>query len=426
MNKKIVAKQVCLAGAGLIKKCKQSFFNGAVTRGEAVSRRRRLTAITVCLTLLVIGTLANFNVSFAVYYNGEGVGVTKNIADVKDIVAETEKKLSDIFGYDYSIEDEVSVTANIGTKIEPAHEIETNIIKNIDGVIELYTISVNGAVVGGSEKAGDMQRILDEILDLYRTDATSSIRFKDIIRLEHQFVSDDAITDLSRIKGLLFPGNESSKHRLAVEMTETILKSEAVPFEITYMDDPEIYVGETTLLKVGRPGLLHYTEIADYLNGELVSKETEGEIIVRAPVNEVVGVGTKERPLTASYGSYIWPAEGIITSEFGYRRTSVGSTNHEGLDIANRSGQPIIAADGGEVIYSGWKKAYGYMVHIKHDNGEETVYGHCSKLIAKEGERVYRGQEIAKMGNTGLSSGVHLHFEVRVDGKAVDPMNYLP
>ena len=426
MNKKVVAERACQARAGFIKICKRSFFNGAMIQREAMKRRRRLTAATVCLTLFVIGALANFNVSFAVYYNGAGVGAAKNIVDVKDIVAETEKKLSDIFGYDYSIEDEVSVSANIGTKIEPAHEIETNIIKNIDGVVELHTISVNGALVGGSKNAGDIQRILDEILDMYRTDATSSIRFTDVIKVERQFVSSDTVTDLDRIKAVLFPDNEGSKYRLSVEMTESVLRSESVPFETRNVDDPDTYSGETRLVKEGKPGVKHYTEVINYVNGEQVAKTVEGVMLVKAPYEEVVGIGTKERPLTASYGAYIWPAEGLITSEFGYRRTSVGSANHEGLDIAGRSGQTIVAADGGEVIYSGWKKAYGYMVHIRHDNGEETVYGHCSSLIAKEGERVYRGQEIARMGSTGLSSGVHLHLEVRVDEKAVDPMGYLP
>ena len=385
-----------------------------------------MTAITVCLTVLSICVLANFNVSLAVYYNGEGVGAARTMVDIRDIVAEAEKKLSDIFGYDYSIENEVSVSANIGTKIEPAHEIETNIIKSIDGVVELYTISVNGALVGGRKSAVDIQRILYEILDIYRTDATSSIRFTDSISVSKQFVSADTITDLNRIKALLFPDNAASPHRLSVEMTETMLKSEAVPFEIQYMDDPDTYAGETRLLTVGEPGVRQYTEITNYFNGEKTSTAAEGAIDIKSPADEIVGVGIKERHPTASYGSYIWPAEGIITSEFGYRRTSVGSTNHEGLDIAGRSGQSLIAADGGEVIYSGWKKAYGYMVQILHDNGEETVYGHCSSLLVKVGERVCRGQEIAKMGNTGLSGGVHLHFEVRVDGKAVDPVKYLP
>ena len=426
MNKKIVAKQICRAGAGLAKICRHSFFNGAMLHREAVRRRRRLTAVTVCLTLCVIGIMANFSVSFAVYFNGEGVGVARNIVDVRDIVAETEKKLSDIFGYDYSIEDGVSVETNIGSRLASAHEIETNIIKSIDGVFELYTISVNGALVGGSKNAGDIQRILDEILNMYKTDATSSIRFTDDIRVEHRFVSESTVTDLNRLKAVLYPGNEGSRHRLSVEMTESVLRSESVPFETKYEDAPDTYSDETRLLKAGEPGIRQYTEMRTYFNGAAVSQEVENVIIIKAPSEEIVGVGTKERPLTASYGSYIWPAEGLITSEFGYRRTSVGSTNHEGLDIAGRSGQTIIAADGGEVVYSGWKKAYGYMVQIKHDNGDETVYGHCSALIAKEGDRVYRGQEIARMGSTGLSSGVHLHFEVRVDETPVDPMNYLP
>jgi murein DD-endopeptidase MepM/ murein hydrolase activator NlpD len=148
-------------------------------------------------------------------------------------------------------------------------------------------------------------------------------------------------------------------------------------------------------------------------------------MMTKQPVAEVVANGTAPRPLTASYGTYIWPAEGIITSNFGYR-TGFGSSNHQGIDIAGDYGQTILAADGGEVIMSDWYSGYGYLIQIKHDNGYITYYGHCSELLVAEGERVYQGQEIALMGATGQASGVHLHFEVRQNAEPIDPLTVLP
>jgi len=131
-------------------------------------------------------------------------------------------------------------------------------------------------------------------------------------------------------------------------------------------------------------------------------------------------------PLTESTGSYIWPAHGTLASRFGPRRVSIGSANHQGIDIGGESGQSIYAADGGEVIFSGWSDSFGYYIKIRHDNGHETIYAHCKSLLVRVGVRVWQGQEIALMGTTGISSGVHLHFELIINGRNVDPLRYLP
>jgi len=124
--------------------------------------------------------------------------------------------------------------------------------------------------------------------------------------------------------------------------------------------------------------------------------------------------------------NYVWPAAGIVTSDYGRRSTTIGSRNHQGIDIGGNPGQAIYAADSGEVIFSGWSNSYGYMIRIRHENGDETVYGHCQSLKIKTGAIVAQGDTIAAMGMTGIASGVHLHFELIIDGKNVDPEQYLP
>jgi len=122
--------------------------------------------------------------------------------------------------------------------------------------------------------------------------------------------------------------------------------------------------------------------------------------------------------------SLIRPISGTITSRFG-NRSSVRSTIHTGLDISAPTGTPIKAAAGGTVIFSGTKGSLGKMIIISHGNGVQTYYAHCSSLSATEGQTVSQGQVIAAVGSTGNSTGSHLHLEVRVNGTAVNPQNYV-
>jgi len=124
------------------------------------------------------------------------------------------------------------------------------------------------------------------------------------------------------------------------------------------------------------------------------------------------------KPLKAAYR---------FTSPFGMRRHPTKGTYsmHEGIDMASTYGTPIYTTADGVVTKAGWVSGYGRMVEIRHDFGIETRYGHMSKIRVKEGQRVSRGDRIGDMGSSGRSTGTHLHYEVRVDGKPVNPMTYL-
>ncbi len=122
-----------------------------------------------------------------------------------------------------------------------------------------------------------------------------------------------------------------------------------------------------------------------------------------------------------SGGAFIWPARGTLTSRYGWRYRR----QHEGIDLAAPRGTPIYAARDGVVEYSGWKGGYGRVVFIGHGGGVTTVYGHASKLLVQPGQRVKKGQLIALVGCTGYCTGPHLHFEVRVNGRSVNPLRYL-
>lgn len=121
------------------------------------------------------------------------------------------------------------------------------------------------------------------------------------------------------------------------------------------------------------------------------------------------------------------PATGYFTSGFGVRRAPYGGEvkMHEGLDIANHPGTTIISPADGRVTFAGMRAGYGRIVVIDHGYGLETWYGHTQKTYVNRGDRVYRGQKIAAIGNTGRSTGPHVHYEVRVHGIPVDPLSYI-
>lgn len=121
------------------------------------------------------------------------------------------------------------------------------------------------------------------------------------------------------------------------------------------------------------------------------------------------------------------PARGRITSRYGSRRSPFGSgvEFHTGIDIAASYGTPIVATGSGKVVSAGWFGSYGWTVVINHGYGFETMYGHASRLVVRSGQTVKRGQVIAYMGSSGRSTGSHVHYEVHLSGRKVDPYPYL-
>jgi murein DD-endopeptidase MepM/ murein hydrolase activator NlpD len=125
--------------------------------------------------------------------------------------------------------------------------------------------------------------------------------------------------------------------------------------------------------------------------------------------------------------TYIWPLHGRLTSYFGRRNLGMGTAAfHRGLDIAAPTGTPIVAARTGTVIFAGWSdRGYGNLVTIRHADGAQTWYAHASRILVRPGQRVSQGETIALVGSTGISTGPHLHLELHVDGRAIDPLSQL-
>lgn len=142
---------------------------------------------------------------------------------------------------------------------------------------------------------------------------------------------------------------------------------------------------------------------------------------------EAQALGLDEEGKGKATGKYIYPAHGTITSYFGYRNapTAGASSNHPAIDIAVPEGTRVSASDGGTVVATGWSGGYGNIVQIDHGNGVVTQYSHLSKVGVRKGQKVARGQEVARSGNTGVSTGPHLDFKMMINGEPVDPLKHL-
>lgn len=139
--------------------------------------------------------------------------------------------------------------------------------------------------------------------------------------------------------------------------------------------------------------------------------------------------GIKDPDTKSVLNGLIWPSDArYITSPFGDRDqpTAGASTNHKGVDIGASWYSKVYAAQSGKVIQAGWNGGYGYSVTIHHDHGVSTLYAHLDSYNVRVGQQVSRGQVIGKCGSTGISTGPHIHYEVRVNGVQIDPLPYLP
>jgi murein DD-endopeptidase MepM/ murein hydrolase activator NlpD len=182
---------------------------------------------------------------------------------------------------------------------------------------------------------------------------------------------------------------------------------------------------ELQLAMASREGLMR-----DLERQQKLYEQQEDELLKQSKqLEKVIQQLQAKSKIKYSGGKLLWPvpSSSVITSPFGTRYHPILKQyrTHTGIDIAAQTGASILAAADGQVIFAGYYGGYGYAVIIDHGDGISTLYGHNSALLVKEGDTVKRGQVIAKAGSTGLSTGPHLHFEVRKNGVPVNPMDWL-
>ena len=209
---------------------------------------------------------------------------------------------------------------------------------------------------------------------------------------------------------------------LSVVRTEQQYVEETYDADVIYIDNDEWYTSQEKVLQEPSSGFRKAVAQVTYRNDKEISKEVVKEVVLMEAVPKIIERGTKIPP------TFIKPISGgRLTSRFG-RRTSPtrgASSNHKGVDWGIPRGSSVVASSGGTVTKAGWGGGYGYVVYIKHPGGAETRYAHLSKVLVSAGQTVKQGQKIALTGNTGVSTGPHLHFELRLNGNPVDPYAYM-
>jgi murein DD-endopeptidase MepM/ murein hydrolase activator NlpD len=202
--------------------------------------------------------------------------------------------------------------------------------------------------------------------------------------------------------------------QIIVQKQETY--EESYNEDVVYEDDGDMYIGETEVVQEGSEGTHVVTDLVTYKNDIETDREQLQESVEVAAVAQIVKRGTKSKP------TYMYPVTNwTVTSTFGYRWGRL----HAGTDVGVPVGTTVRASRAGQVITAGWVGGYGNCVMIDHGDGVWTVYGHLSEITTSVGSYVNQGDQIALSGNTGRSTGPHLHFEIRVNGTATDATPYL-
>ena len=276
------------------------------------------------------------------------------------------------------------------------------------------------------EEAISLVTELQDVQKIYKVqagDTLSEISLNNNIPLETIIELNDSLEDENSTIQI---GEEliitSPEPELSVSWQEEVYVEEDYEAEIQYVDNDNWYTTDKVVLQQPSAGHHKIAAVKTYHNEEEVSTEILKEEITIAAVPKIVERGTKIPP------TYIKPISGgRLSSQFGRRSAPVkgASTYHKGVDWATPIGTTVVASSAGTVVKAGWGSGYGYVVYLKHADGRQTRYAHLSKVLVKVGQSVSQGQRIALSGNTGRSSGPHVHFEMLIGGSQVNPLKYL-
>lgn len=347
----------------------------------------------------------------------------------KEAVVEPEKA-------DYSMGGIASVFANLGQKTDIDGELDfddyeqgiseiqaMNFAERVE-VVEVYMpetwlTSYEAAVneiVTEQETAG--------IYEVVKGDTLSEIAIKVNIPMDKLIEMNDSLKDentkLQIGQQLIITVPEPT---LSITRMEQSYVAESYDAEVEIIDVDTWYTTQTEVLQQPSAGFRKAIINTYYVNDEVVSREVVKEEVIKEAVPKIMRRGTKIPP------KYIKPLKGgRVTSTFGPRKrpTAGASTNHKGVDWATATGTAVLASNGGTVTKAGWGNGYGYVIYIDHSDGRQTRYAHLSKILVSVGQKVKQGDRIALSGNTGVSTGPHVHFEILINGKQVNPLDYVP
>ena len=287
----------------------------------------------------------------------------------------------------------------------------------------IYSVTYDGEIIGYTENKAELQNKITEYIE--KGNKENNIAFVEIDKLP-QYQLCLLKKDISANDDEIF--NKVTENGQAYYKYYAIAVDDEEKAYLSSYDQAEDVVNQLkekdsknkddlSIIEKYEKQLEEFSEVDD-----VVDELYEKKIVYSSYVVAATGVNTSTTKVELGI-SLIRPTSGVVTSRFGAR----WGRTHKGTDIGASEGTPIYAAASGTVVVSqyGYNGGYGNYVIISHGNGVQTLYGHCSALVAEEGKSVSQGELIAYVGSTGDSTGPHLHLEIRVDGVAQDPQNYL-
>lgn len=441
-----------------------------------------LTGFAVVL-IAVVATAGVFNYysAYAYSYNGRELGVVKEKDDVLRITDLVQGALTEDKHVDVIIDARKDISfkrvwTDSDVKIDTSEDVLKRLTYMGDLNVKAYGIFVENKRIGVVESKEVAEEVFRDIEKKYHSGMdgaeTKSIEIvenweakecnanlenvlteKEMVnalcsdvynKTLHEVGSDETLTDIAKLyslteKDILNSNPNLDENRLVVgskiviekeapvltvKITEKVTYDKVIEHKVEKKDSKEIYEGYTETKQEGKNGKSIITSNITLVNGEKIDEEILENVVEKEPVTEIILVGVKERPPSVGSGKYIWPFKSgyTLTSGFKWRWGRL----HEGIDLGTPSGNDVLAADGGVVTFAGYSGGYGYLIKIDHQNGMETRYAHNSSLLVSEGDKVFQGMHIAESGNSGRSTGPHLHFEIRVGGVPKDPLGFLP
>lgn len=397
---------------------------------------------SIAVVLIVISSLSAYEYS----YYGRTLGVTRSKQEVYQTIDALGDKLSQASGANINIDVERDIEFKrifgFNLDVDSTDDILNTLTYMKDIQVRAYAIKINGNTVVILENEEVANSVLKRIRDDYAPESKgvvyTSVNYDQEVTVEEVGVllgdiwnPNDATTYIET--GSVKPIDPKDQMSLiTIRTVETATYNTQVNYGAKYIESSEFYDGETDLISAGIYGVNEVIAEVQRINGKEIKRIIQSTKRTKNPVDAVYYLGTKPIPEKKGTGTFIWPiknvTKGLLTSRFGSRNTGIigASTYHEGMDIGVPTGTKIYACDGGTVTFAGWRSGYGYVVIVDHGGLYETRYGHCSKLLVSAGEDIFQGQNIALVGSTGVSSGPHLHLEIRYNGNAKNPLNILP
>lgn len=411
-------------------------------------------------------------------YNGRTLGLVRDQQDVLEILDLVSEELTQEYGSSITINPETDITFtpvfSYGKEIDDADTVLKRFTYMGDIQAQAYAIYADGELLAVVESEKIAEEVLDKVLDNYlenddnveyeyagfaeeieiepyntslanvtsKNAAYNKIKSGGQQEVTYEVVAGDTLSGIcekldvslkelqSMNDGLdendtLHVGDKfvisQEVPLLTVETVEVSTYAEKIKYETEYKESSSYYEGEEYVTRAGKNGKARITARITRHNGKIVEKEVLKEKVITEPVNKIVVKGTKKVPPKKGTGTFIRPVNVAVYSGYGYRWGRM----HYGIDLSCSIGTPIHAADGGTVTYAGWYYSYGYTVIIDHGGGFTTLYAHCSQLNVNVGQKVFQGETIALVGNTGRSTGPHCHFEIKKNGVNVNPSNYV-